>query len=89
MALSATAAGTMLVGLPPVLLLQRGMLYAQLHAAARTDVKTGLLNAGTWEREAATELAENTPARPTSDGAAGGHRPLQAGQRHPRAPRRR
>jgi diguanylate cyclase (GGDEF)-like protein len=47
-----------LVGLPPVLLLQRGMLYAQLHAAARTDVKTGLLNAGAWEREAATELAE-------------------------------
>ena len=45
-----------LVALPPVLLLQRGMLYAQLKAAARTDGKTGLLNAGTWEREAAAAL---------------------------------
>ena len=46
-----------LVGLPPVLLLQRGAMYAQLHAAARTDAKTGLINAVTWEREAAAELA--------------------------------
>ncbi len=46
-----------LVGLPPVLLAQRGMLYAQLNAAARTDTKTGLLNALTWEREAAAELS--------------------------------
>jgi len=46
-----------LLALPPVLLLQRGMLYAQLHAAARTDAKTGLLNAVTWEREAASDLA--------------------------------
>jgi diguanylate cyclase (GGDEF)-like protein len=45
-----------LVALPPVLLLQRGMLYAQLHAAARTDLKTGLLNATTWEREATASL---------------------------------
>ena len=42
--------------LPPVLLLQRGMLHAQLHAAARTDAKTGLLNAPTWEREAEGKL---------------------------------
>ena len=47
-----------LIALPPVLLLQRGMLYAQLRAAARTDAKTELLNAVTWEREAATALAE-------------------------------
>jgi len=46
-----------LLALAPVLLLQRGMLYAQLHAAARTDAKTGLLNAVAWEREAATEMA--------------------------------
>ena len=46
-----------LVGLPPVLLLQRGAMYAQLHAAARTDAKTGLISAVTWEREAAAELA--------------------------------
>src|SRR5664279_4272688 len=47
-----------LIALPPVLLLQRGMLYAQLRAATRTDAKTELLNAVTWEREAATALAE-------------------------------
>jgi diguanylate cyclase (GGDEF)-like protein len=46
-----------LVALPPVLLLQRGLLYGQLHAAARTDLKTGLLNATTWEREAAASLS--------------------------------
>jgi len=59
--LSALTAGLspllVLVGLPPVLLAQRGMLYAQLNAAARTDTKTGLLNAVTWEREAAAELS--------------------------------
>jgi diguanylate cyclase (GGDEF)-like protein len=56
-----------LVALPPVLLLQRGMLYAQLHAAARTDLKTGLLNAVTWEREAAAALsAARRAARPAS-----------------------
>lgn len=46
-----------LIGLLPVLLLQRGMLYSQLHTAARTDAKTGLLNAVAWEREAAVELS--------------------------------
>jgi diguanylate cyclase (GGDEF)-like protein len=56
-----------LVALPPVLLLQRGMLYAQLHAAARTDQKTGLLNATTWEREAAASLsAARRAGRPAS-----------------------
>lgn len=45
-----------LLALPPVLLLQRGLMHGQLRAAARTDGKTGLLNAVTWEREAATEL---------------------------------
>ncbi len=56
-----------LVALPPVLLLQRGMLYAQLHAAARIDVKTGLLNALTWEREAALSLvAARRAGRPGS-----------------------
>jgi len=56
-----------LVALPPVLLLQRGMLYAQLHAAARTDLKTGLLNAMTWEREAAAALsAARRAGRPSS-----------------------
>ena len=45
------------VALPPLLVLQRGMLYAQLHTASRTDTKTGLLNAGAWERDAETVLA--------------------------------
>ena len=43
--------------LPVVLLLQRALLHTQLSAAARTDGKTGLLNAVTWEREAQAELA--------------------------------
>jgi len=47
-----------LIALLPVLLQQRGMLYAQLHAAARTDAKTGLLNAVSWEREAAAALCD-------------------------------
>jgi diguanylate cyclase (GGDEF)-like protein len=42
--------------LPPVVLLQRSLLHAQLQAAARTDAKTGLLNAAAWQREADTEI---------------------------------
>ncbi|MFC4534052.1 GGDEF domain-containing protein [Sphaerisporangium dianthi] len=42
--------------LPPVVLLQRSLLHAQLKAAARTDAKTGLLNAMAWQREADTEI---------------------------------
>jgi ATP-binding cassette ChvD family protein len=45
------------VALPPVLLLQRSLLHQQLKAAARTDAKTGLLNAATWQREADQEIA--------------------------------
>jgi diguanylate cyclase (GGDEF)-like protein len=56
----------LLVALPPVLLLQRGLLYAQLHAAARTDAKTGLLNAVAWEREAAAALAATRGSRRAS-----------------------
>lgn len=44
------------VTLPPVLMLQRGLLHAQLRAATRRDAKTGVLNAVTWEREAAGAL---------------------------------
>ncbi|RBQ17471.1 GGDEF domain-containing protein [Spongiactinospora rosea] len=50
--------------LPPVVLLQRSLLHAQLQAAARTDPKTGLLNAATWQREADTEIVR---ARRTGD----------------------
>ncbi|MDH2429731.1 GGDEF domain-containing protein [Sphaerisporangium sp. TRM90804] len=50
--------------LPPVVLLQRSLLHAQLTAAARTDAKTGLLNASAWQREADTEILR---ARRTGD----------------------
>lgn len=46
-----------LVALPPVMLLQRSLVHQQLQAAARTDAKTGLLNAAAWQREADTEIA--------------------------------
>jgi diguanylate cyclase (GGDEF)-like protein len=40
------------VALPPVILLQRSLLHSQLKTQARTDPKTGLLNAGAWQGEA-------------------------------------
>jgi diguanylate cyclase (GGDEF)-like protein len=43
--------------LPFVTLLQRSLRHDQLIHASRIDAKTGLLNAGTWEREAATQVA--------------------------------
>ncbi|MBB4933258.1 diguanylate cyclase (GGDEF)-like protein [Lipingzhangella halophila] len=46
----------LVIALPPVTLLQRSLLYEQLQVAARTDPKTGLLNAATWEREAGAHL---------------------------------
>jgi len=42
---------------PTVLLVRRFMMHGQLLAQSRIDTKTGLLNASTWEREAATEIA--------------------------------
>jgi ATP-binding cassette ChvD family protein len=45
------------VALPPVVLLQRSLMHQQLKTAARTDAKTGLLNAATWQREADAEVA--------------------------------
>jgi diguanylate cyclase (GGDEF)-like protein len=47
----------LLVALPPVILLQRSLMHQQLTAAARTDPKTGLLNATAWQREADAEVA--------------------------------
>ena len=47
----------LLVALPPVILLQRSLIHQQLHAAAHTDPKTGLLNATAWQREADAEIA--------------------------------
>ncbi|MWA03839.1 diguanylate cyclase [Actinomadura sp. LD22] len=54
---SALTLGLLLLALPPVMLLQRSLMHQQLQAAARTDAKTGLLNAAAWQREADTELS--------------------------------
>lgn len=48
---------TILFAFPFVTLLQRSFRHGQLVNASRMDSKTGLLNAGTWEREAASEVA--------------------------------
>jgi hypothetical protein len=47
-----------LVALPPVLLLQQSLLVRRLREAARVDHKTGLLNAGAWQREAEGALEQ-------------------------------
>lgn len=45
------------IAFPFVILLQRSLRHSQLVNDSRIDSKTGLLNAGTWEREAAAEVA--------------------------------
>ena len=47
---------TIAFALPFVTLLQRSQRHAQLLSDSRFDAKTGLLNAGTWEREAGNEV---------------------------------
>jgi diguanylate cyclase (GGDEF)-like protein len=47
----ALSAILLVVALPPVILLQRSLLHSQLKAQARTDPKTGVLNAGAWQGE--------------------------------------
>jgi len=47
---------TLIIALPLVTLLQRSFRHTQLLNEARADAKTGLLNAATWEREAAAEV---------------------------------
>src|SRR5262249_3361683 len=42
--------------LPVITLLQRSLRHAQLLIDSRADSKTGLLNAATWEHEAAAEV---------------------------------
>jgi diguanylate cyclase (GGDEF)-like protein len=55
-----------LIAVPTVLLARRFMMHEQLLAQARVDTKTGLLNASTWETEAAAEVVRavrmRTPA---------------------------
>jgi diguanylate cyclase (GGDEF)-like protein len=48
---------------PFVTLLQRSQRHAQLVNASRFDAKTGLLNAGTWDREANAEVARANRTR--------------------------
>jgi diguanylate cyclase (GGDEF)-like protein len=54
---------TIVFAFPFVTLLQRSFRHAQLVNASRIDSKTGLLNAGTWEREAASEVARAVRTR--------------------------
>jgi diguanylate cyclase (GGDEF)-like protein len=54
---------TIIFALPFVTLLQRSLRHGQLVAASRMDSKTGLLNAGTWEREAGAEVARAVRTR--------------------------
>ena len=53
---------SVIAAIPPMLLLQRSILHGQLNAAARLDQKTGLLNAGTWNKEAERELTTSRGA---------------------------
>jgi diguanylate cyclase (GGDEF)-like protein len=46
----------MALALPSVALCKRSIMRAQLVSHARIDAKTGLLNAGTWQREAEAEF---------------------------------
>jgi diguanylate cyclase (GGDEF)-like protein len=48
---------------PTVLLARRFMMHAQLLANSRIDTKTGLLNAATWESEAAAEIVRAVRTR--------------------------
>ena len=50
-------------GVPTVLLARRFMMHAQLLAKSRVDSKTGLLNAATWENEAAAEIVRAVRTR--------------------------
>src|SRR5579859_4198481 len=61
---AAHSAVASVVALPLVIVLQRSLRHAALAAAARTDAKTGLLNAGAWQREADVEVTRAGPAQP-------------------------
>jgi diguanylate cyclase (GGDEF)-like protein len=54
---------TLVIALPLVTLLQRSFRHAQLLRDSRTDSKTELLNAATWEREATAEVARAVRTR--------------------------
>ena len=56
---------SILLALPLVIVLQRSSLHSQLLSDLRLDGKTGLLNPGTWRKEASAEVnrASRTRAR--------------------------
>ena len=60
---AAHSALALVVALPLATVLQRSLRHAALAAAARTDAKTGLLNAGAWQREAAVEVTRAARAQ--------------------------
>ena len=62
-ALSVSLAALIVV-LPVVLMQKRFLMHAQLTAEARTDAKTGLLNAAAWQRDATLELSRARSCRP-------------------------
>ncbi len=47
---------SVVLALPLVIVLQRSSLHSQLLSDLRLDAKTGLLNAGTWRKEASAEV---------------------------------
>ena len=53
----------MTLALPSLVLHRRHLLHTQLVNQTRVDAKTGLLNAVTWQREAAVELARAVRTR--------------------------
>lgn len=60
---AAHSALALVVALPLVIVLQRSLRHASLAAAARTDAKTGLLNAAAWQREAVVEVTRAARAQ--------------------------
>jgi diguanylate cyclase (GGDEF)-like protein len=61
---AAHSALALVVALPLVTVLQRSVRHASLAAAARTDAKTGLLNADAWQREATVEITRAAAQTP-------------------------
>lgn len=57
-----TSPALIVLAVPIVPILQRGVGYGQLLSQSRVDGKTGLLNAVTWQREALAELSRATRA---------------------------
>ncbi|MGN6794916.1 MAG: diguanylate cyclase [Streptosporangiaceae bacterium] len=54
---------SVVLALPLVIVLQRSSLHTQLLSDLRLDGKTGLLNAGTWRKEATAEVSRASRTR--------------------------